>query len=298
MEWQNYHHLFYFWTIVKEGGVTRASEKLKLAQSTVSTQMRQLEESLGENLFKKEGRRLVMTEAGQVVYRYAEEIFLLGQEMRETLRGRPTGESLKMVVGITNSLPKTIAHRLLQPAFSISESVYLVCKEDHFEELLSQLALHRIDLVLSDAPLSSSLKIKAYNHLLGECGTSFFSTKALKDKNSAKFPELLNGAPFLYPTLDSPSRRSLDQWFENHHISPHPVAEFADSALLKVFAQSGKGFFAAPSVIEEEIKKQCAVVCVGRTSEVREEFYAISAERRIKHPAVIAICESARKRLF
>ncbi len=298
MEWQNYNHLFYFWTIVKEGGVTRAAEKLRLAQSTVSAQLALLEESFHEKLFQKEGRKLVLTEAGQVVYRYTEEIFALGQEMRETLRGKPSGKSLQMVVGITDSLPKLIAYLLLQPAFSISESVYLNLKENNLSHLLAELALHQIDLVLSDTPFPSSLKIRAYNHLLGECGISFFATKKIKEQYSKKFPYCLDGAPFLLPDHATLLRKNLDQWFEEKKIYPHFIAEFEDSALLKVFAQSGKGIFAAPTAIEKEIQKQYEVVLMGRTTDIVEQFYAISIERRLKHPGVVAICESARRKLF
>lgn len=298
MEWQNYNHLFYFWTIVKEGGVTRAAEKLRLAQSTISAQLALLEESFNEKLFQKEGRKLVLTETGQVVFRYTEEIFALGQEMRETLRGKPSGKSLQMVVGITDSLPKLIAYLLLQPAFSISESVYLNLKENNLSHLLAELALHQIDLVLSDTPFPSSLKIRAYNHLLGECGISFFATKKIREQYSKKFPSCLDGAPFLLPDHATLLRKNLDQWFEEKKIYPHFVAEFEDSALLKVFAQSGKGIFAAPTAIEKEIQKQYEVVLMGRTTEIVEQFYAISIERKLKHPGVVAICESARKKLF
>lgn len=298
MEWQNYNHLFYFWCVVQEGGVSRAAEKLRLAQSTVSAQLKLLESSLNEKLFKKEGRSLKLTEAGLIVKRYAEEIFSLGQEMKETLRGRPSGKSLQFIVGITDSLPKLVAYRLLQPAFQISESIYLTAKEDHLPQLLSELALHHVDLILSDSPLPSSLQIKAYNHLLGECGLSFFGTQKLKRIYHKKFPFCLDEAPFLLPALESSLRKKLELWFESHKIFPQYVAEFTDSALLKVFAQSGKGFFAAPSILEKEIQKQYGVFCLGRTEEIKEQFYAISAERKLKHMAVLAICESARKNIF
>ncbi|MBL7685079.1 MAG: transcriptional activator NhaR [Deltaproteobacteria bacterium] len=298
MEWQNYNHLFYFWMIVKEGGVTKAAEKLRLAQSTISAQMRLLEDSLGEKLFEKDGRKLKLTEAGQIVHRYTEEIFSLGQEMKETLRGKPSGKSLQMVVGVTDAMPKLITYQLLEPAFHMPENVYLTCKEDHLQNLLTELALHQLDIVLSDTPLDSVSNVKAYNHLLGECGVSFFGTKSLKQSTSKKFPDLLEGAPFLLPGKGSLLRKNLEHWFEAKKVSPYYIAEFADSALIKVFAQTGMGFFVAPTCIEKEIQRQYEVVVVGRTKEITEKFYAISVERKLKHPAVLAICDSARKKLF
>lgn len=298
MEWLNYNHLFYFWKVVKEGGISKAAEKLRLAQSTVSAQINLLEDNLGEELFKKEGRNLTLTEAGQLVYRYTDEIFSLGQEMRETLRGKPSGKTLQFKVGITDSLPKLIAYQLLQPAFTLNEDIYLITKEDHLTDLLGDLAAHKIDLILSDAPLPASHAIKAYNHLLGHCGISFFGSAPLKPKHNKKFPHFLDGAPFLLPGKSNSLRKNLEQWFSEKKIYPNFVAEFDDTALLKVFAQTGKGFFAAPTVIEAAIRKQFEVLNFGNTEDISEKFYAISIERKIKHPAVLAICEAARKEVF
>ena len=302
MEWLNYHHLLYFWVVAREGSVTRASEQLYLSQPTISAQIRALEHSLGEKLFVKSGRHLVLTEIGRVVFRYAEEIFTLGRELTDTLKGRTSsrtqGRPVRFLVGIADVVPKLIAHRVLEPALRLDEPIHIVCTEDKPERLLAELAVHELDLVLTDAPISPSIKIKAYNHLLGECGVTIFAPA----KNSAgykrNFPHSLHDAPFLLPTDNTSSRRLLDQWFESQGIRPSIVGEFEDSALLKVFGQTGIGLFAAPSVIEKEIKTQYGVHAIGQIDAVRERFYAISVERKLKHPAVVAISEAARQELF
>jgi LysR family transcriptional activator of nhaA len=294
----NYKHLLYFWTVAREGSITRACKTLHVTQPAISAQLRTLERTLGEKLFAKNGRNLVLTEAGQVAFRYAEEIFSLGREMTDTLRGRPTGRPMRLTVGISDSLPKLLAHRLLEPAFRLEEPVQLVLYEDRPERLLAELSIHALDLVVTDAPLSPTIKVRAYNHLLGECGVSIFGTPELIATHGAEFPRQLDGAPFLLPTENSTLRRSLDQWFEANHVRPTVVAEIEDSAVLKVFGQSGAGFFAAPSVVEAEIQRQYHVTPVGRVDTIRERFFAISIERRLKHPAVLAITQSARAELF
>lgn len=302
MDWLNYHHLLYFWVVAREGSVTRASEQLYLSQPTISAQIHALENALGEKLFAKSGRNLALTEIGRVVFRYAEEIFSLGRELTDTLKGRSSTRSgsrpVRFFVGIADALPKLIAYRVLEPALRLTEQVYFICKEGKPERLLAELAVHELDLVLTDAPMNPNIKVKAYNHLLGECGVTIFATTKTATSYKRKFPQSLNGAPFLLPTENTSLRRSLDQWFEAQGLKPVAVGEFEDSALLKVFGQTGVGLFAAPSAIEEEIQKQYGVQVIGHIDSIREHFYAISVERKLKHPAVVAISEAARQELF
>ncbi len=300
MEWLNYHHLLYFWLVVREGGVTRAAEKLHLSHPTVSTQIKQLERALGEKLLEKKGRRLVPTEVGQIAYRYADEIFGLGHELLDTVKGRPGVGPLRLVVGVTQAIPKLVARRLLEPALSMKglPPVRLVCLEDQTERLLAELAAHNLDLVLSDTAVPPSSSVRAFHHVLGECGVTIFASKELAARHRRNFPRSLDGAPFLLPTEGSNLRRALEQFFDQHGLRPRLIAEFEDSALLKVFGQDGLGLFPVPSAIEDDVRRQHEVEVVGRLPEVRERFYAISVERRLKNPAVVAICEAARKRLF
>ena len=298
MEWLNYHHLLYFWAVAREGGVTKASEQLRLAQPTISGQLKALEEALGEKLFERTGRRLVLTDVGRVVYRYADEIFTLGRELQDTLKGRPTGRPVRFTVGVADAVPKLVAYRLLQPALTLPEPVHVVCREDKPERLLSELGLHSLDLVLSDAPASPGVKVKAYSHLLGETPVAFFGTDALAAEHRRGFPRSLDGAPVLVPTEGSSLRRSLEQWFDAEGLRPRVVGEIEDSALLKVFGQAGTGLFPAPVAIEAEIRVQFGVKVVGRVDAVKARFYALSAERKLKHPAVLAIREAARSELF
>jgi len=298
VEWLNYHHLLYFWLAAREGGVSRAAEKLQLAQPTVSAQIRALEESLGEKLFTRAGRNLVLTDVGRVAFRYAEDIFSLGRELLDTVKDRPTGHPLRLTVGVVDVLPKLVAYRLLKPAFSLGSPIRVVCREGKVERLLVELGVHEIDVVLADRPSEPTFKVRAFNHLLGECGVTFLGTEALARAHRRGFPRSLDGAPVPPPTENTTLRRSLEQWFEAHAIRPTAVSEFEDSALLMVFGQAGLGIFAAPSLIEPEIRRQFRVQRIGRTEDVRERFYAISAERKLKHPAVVAISESARQRLL
>lgn len=298
VEWLNYHHLLYFWTVAKEGSIARASEKLRLTQATISAQISAFERTLGEKLFNRVGRSLVLTETGRVAFRYADEIFTLGREFMDTLKGRPTGQPLRFRVGIADVLPKLIAQRLLEPAFQISQPLRVMCHEGKTDSLLAQLILHELDLVLTDSGVGSGIKVKAFNHLLGECGLSIFAAAKIAAQYRRHFPRSLDRAPFLLPTDNTAMRRSLNQWFDHEEIQPVIVGEFEDSALLKVFGQLGKGLFAAPSVIDSEVQQQYGVQLVGRLPHVRERFYAISVERKLKHPAVIAICESAKNELF
>lgn len=295
MEWLNYHHLLYFYTVAREGSVTKASEVLRLAQPTLSGQIRKLEESLDEKLFKREGRNLALTEVGQLTYRYAEEIFSLGREMQDALRGRPTNRPAKLLVGISDAVPKLVCHRLLCIALDLDDPVELVLHEGKTDDLLAALALQEYDMVLTDAPLGSGVRVKAFNHSLGGCGVSFYGAPALARRYRRRFPENLDDAPMLLPTPNTALRHSLDLWFDAIDVRPRIVAEIEDTALLKVFGQHGTGIFAAPSVVEDEIRQMHGVQCIGRTEEVREEFFAITVERRISHPAVAAIAAAARE---
>jgi LysR family transcriptional activator of nhaA len=294
MDWLNYHHLLYFWMVVREGGVSRAAEKLRLAQPTVSAQLRQLEAALGDKLFERHGRHLVLTDVGRLVYRYADEIFGLGRELLEALRGRPSAERpLPLSVGVANAVPKLIVHRLLLPAVSGETPVHLVCREDSTETLLGELATHALDVVITDVPAPAHVRVKVFSHLLGESDTSFFAAGALAAKLRRGFPRSLDGVPMLLPTRQTALRRALDQWFEAEDLHPRIVGEFDDSALMKAFGQAGHAAFPAPTVTAREVARQYRARAVGRVQAVRERYYAISAERRLKHPGVLAITTAA-----
>lgn len=298
MDWLNYHHLMYFWTVAREGSIVQASAKLHVGQPALSTQLRQLETSLGLKLFQKSGRNLELTESGRMVYRYADEIFSLGREMLDTVKGRPTGKPVRFVVGIVDVVPKLIAKRLLEPALQLPDPLRLVCLEDTLERLLSELALHNVDIVLSDTPVTGAMKVRAFNHLLGESTIAIFGSRVFAEKYQKGFPKSLEGAPFLLQNRSSAVRRSLETWFDSQGLHPLIRAEFDDSALLKVFGQAGEGLFAAPYVLRDDICRQHDVELIGEIPTIREQFYAISAERRLKHPAVLAISASAREDLL
>jgi len=298
MEWVNYHHLLYFWLVAREGSLARASDELRLAQSTVSKQIHLFERALGHDLFTKDGRRLVLTESGRVVFRYADEIFSLGREMMDTLRDRPVGRPLRVTVGVADVVPKLVAERVLSAALKLSESVRLVCREDKPDRLLADLALHELDLILTDAPANPNVKVRAFSHLLGESEMEFFGRADLATKYRRKFPASLHGAPVLLPTENTVLRRSLDQWFEAQGVRPNVVGEFEDTALLKAFGLHGVGLFPAASVIAKEVRAQYQVRSIGQIPGVRERLYAVTIERRVKHPAVVAICETAKALVF
>ncbi|MDP3273943.1 MAG: transcriptional activator NhaR [Deltaproteobacteria bacterium] len=298
MEGLNYHHLYYFYVVAREGGVSNASTFLRLASPTISGQVRQLEESLGEKLFDRVGRGLVLTDMGETVFHYAEEIFATGRELLDTLQGRPTGRPQRLTVGVADMLPKLIAHDLVQPALSLSAPIRLVIRQGTHEQLVNDLATGRVDVVLSDSPVSSPSKIKAFNHVLGECGTSFVATAKVKRALRGAFPECLTGAPMLAAGEGSGARRAVDAWLDANAIRPLIQGEFADSALLKVFGSEGLGFFSVPTAIEASVCEQFSVVLLGRVDSIRARFFAISGERKVKHPAVLAICASAKDRMF
>ncbi|MDX1947720.1 MAG: transcriptional activator NhaR [Pirellulaceae bacterium] len=298
MDWLNYHHLLYFWMVAREGSIVRAAAQLHLAEPTISAQIARLERSLGAKLFVRAGRNLRLTETGRLVQRYADEIFSLGRELTDAVRGRPTGQPLRLVVGVPDVLPKLIVFRLLQPAFQLPEPVRLVCREGKLEELVAALATHELDVVLSDAPLSPGIPVKAFSHLLGQCGVAFFAAPDLARELDREFPQSLATAPLLLPSEGTTPRRLLDQWFDEQGFRPNIAAEFQDSALLKVFGQEGLGAFPAPAAIVDEIQRQYRVRHVGTLENLHERYYAISVERRLKHPAVVAISSAARERLF
>ncbi len=298
MEWLNYHHLLYFWTVAREGGLAPAGKVLRLSHPTLSAQIHALEAQLGEKLFVKVGRKLSLTDTGRVVYRYADEIFTLGREMVDTVKGTLGGQALRLDVGVADAVPKLVVRRLLQPALALEQPVRLVCYEDSYERLLADLALHTLDIVISDAPVPSGSAVKAFNHLLGETTVSLFGSKSLASQYRRGFPDSLSGAPFLLPLESLTLRRSLNQWFERKRIQPRVVMEFEDSALLEAFGADGAGIFSAPTAVEAEVIRQHGVQLIGRVSDVRERFYAISVARRLSHAAVVAICEAARLELF
>lgn len=297
VEWLNYHHLLYFWTVARRGTVGQAAIEWQLTQATVSAQIKSLERMLGEALLRKSGRRLVLTDTGNVVFRYADEIFSLGQEMLGTLKGRPEGRMARLTVGVADVMPKLVVYALLEPALKLGAAYRMVCREGTNEDLLPALASNEIDVVLTDRPIVAALNVKAFSHLLGECGMVLLGTAKLAARYQRGFPRSLHGAPMLLPTLNTTARRSLDQWFDAHNIAPQIVAEFEDTALLHVFGRRGVGLFFTPSVVAAEVQKQGDMRIVGRLSKVTERFYAISLDRKLKHPAVVAISEAAKTRL-
>ena len=298
MDWLNYHHLFYFWMVAREGGVSRAAERLRLSQPTVSAQVRRLENALGERLLARQGRRLVLTDVGRVVDRYADEIFSTGSELLETLKGRPSGRVPQLTVGVANAVPKLAVYRLLRPVTDGSDALHITCVEGHPDDLVAQLATHALDVVISDTPAAAHVRVKVFSHLLGESDMTFFAGAALARRLRRQFPRSLDGAPLMLPTRNTALRRSLEQWFETEDLHPIVTGEFEDPALLTAFGASGRAVFPAPSAIAREVCRHHRVAVVGRTAAVRERYFAISVERRIKHPAVVAITSAARTQVF
>jgi LysR family transcriptional activator of nhaA len=298
MPFLNYHHLMYFWTVAREGGVARAAEKLHLSSPTISAQIHELEEMLGDKLFERRGRSLVMTEVGQLVYKYAEDIFTLGRELLDAVKVGPDSRPGKLTVGLSDALPKFVSAALLEPALTMDPACNVVVYEDKIEALIAELATYRIDLILSDTPLGAGNQLRAYNHILGEGGVTFFATKMLASKFTKSFPQCLEGAPVFLPTRNTSLRRSLDQYFDTHNLHPRVLGEFEDSALLQTFGATGRALFPASSLVEDELCRQHPFKVVGQLEGVRERFYAISPERKLKHPAVVNICSTARKEFF
>lgn len=298
MEWLNYHHLLYFWNVAREGSILKASEKLHVSQPSICAQMKSLEEALGEKLFRRSGRNLVMTETGQLVFGYAEEIFSLGSELLSAVKQGPTTRALKLNVGVAESVPKLVAGAILEPVFNLPSPVHVVCREGKVEDLLSQLAAVRLDIVLADEPASTGLPFKTFNHLLGSCGVTFCAIPELAKRLQKGFPKSLNGAPALLPTQNTSLRRSLEKWFLSLGIRPRIVAEFEDGSLMKSVATGGVGFIPVASVVADDAVERYQFRVIGTTEKCTDQFYAITAERRLTHPAVVLMTEQAQKSLF
>jgi LysR family transcriptional activator of nhaA len=279
--------------VVREGGVTRASERLNVSQPTVSGQIRELEETLGAKLLTRSGRTVVLTDVGRTVYRYTDEILALDRELMEAVKGRPVRPG-RLAVGVAMVVPKLVAYRILEPALQLPEPMRLDCVHQAPQRLLAELAIHALDVVLADAPAPPAVRVQAYSHLLGECGVSVFASERLAAAHRRGFPRSLDKAPFLLPSEDSALRLSLEEWLHKQGIRPRVVGSFEDTALLDAFGQAGAGLFATPSAIEDEVRRQYRVHLVGRLDEVRQRFYAITVERKLRNPAVIAISERAR----
>ncbi|WP_339524453.1 transcriptional activator NhaR [Pseudomonas sp. EL_65y_Pfl2_R96] len=294
----NYRQLHYFWVVAKTGSIVRACEQLNLTPQTISGQISLLEQTYGIELFRRVGRQLELTEAGRQTLPYAEQIFQLGGELELMLRAQPNEQQILFRVGVADVVPKSIVYRLIAPTMELSEPLRITCREDKLERLLADLAIQRLDLVISDSPMPSHLDIRGYSQKLGECGISFFATAELAARYGQDFPRSLHGAPLLIPGPETVVRSRLQRWFAEQQIQPRIVGEFDDSALMQAFGQSGSGIFIGPSVIADEVKRQCSVELIGQTDAVSESFYAISVERKVKHPGIVAITEGARRELF
>ena len=294
MEWLNYHHLRYFWMVAKEGSLVRAAEKLHVSQPSISEQIRELETALGEKLFRREGRANKLTDAGQVVLGYAEEIFALGREMMSALKQNPGAKTLRFYVGVTDSFPKLVTNEILKPVFLLPQTTHVICREGKLEDLLVQLAAHRLDIVLSDEPASSTNNLKTFTHVLGESGTTICAEKKLAARLKKRFPQSLHDAPAMLPVDNTVLRRALELWFRELGIQPRVVAEFEDLALIKIMATEGRGFIAVPTVALDEAVRRYGFQVIGQAKNCLVRFHAITTEKRIHHPAVTAITSKAR----
>jgi LysR family transcriptional activator of nhaA len=297
MNWLNYHHLQYFWAVSQEGSVAKASEKLHVTPATISIQLRDLEKQLGVKLFRKAGRGLALTEMGTAVQSYANDIFATGQELLDMVHGRPGEGPILFRVGIKDVMPKLIAYQLLEPTLQTAQEIRVACHEGDVSRLIADLAIHKLDVVLSDTPIDPSMKVKAYSHLLGESDVVLVGTKELAKKVRKDFPDSLNSTPILLPMKDTVLRRSLDIWFDENQIRPQIRGEFEDSAMMKIMGKAGVGVFPITAIISEEVQTMYRVESIAKVPGVTERFYALSVERKIKHPAVLAISEVARKKL-
>ena len=293
----NYRHLYFFWIVAKEGGVTRAAEKLGLAVQTISMQLSSLEQSIGKQLLEPQGRRLVPTEAGKLALSYCDQIFLLGEQLQDALDEAEAGK-MRLTVGISDSLPKLIAFRLLQATQTMSQQVRLVCMEDEFENLLADLALGKLDVVLTDRTVRAGGSLKVFSHLLGESDMKLFGVPRLAEQYRGNFPASLHHAPLLVPTRNNALRGRIDAWLVEHKVRADIVGEFEDNAMLNTFGRNGMGLFFAPSALARDIEEQLGAVLVGQAPELREHFYAISNERKIRHPAIEAILSAKHSGLF
>lgn len=294
----NYHHLLYFWMVAREGSLAAAGKRLRLSQPTLSGQIRKLEESLGERLFERKGRGLVLTEIGQVVYRYADEIFTAGNELLDTVRRRPRGRASRLVVGLVDAVPKLLVRELIEPVFHLGEPIHLVLHEDPLERMIEALGRHQLDVVISDAPLPPGGVIRAWDHALGQSNVTVLGTRPLATARRRGFPRSLDGAPLLLPLASTVLRRNLDAWFASLEIRPQVIAEAEDAALLQAFAADGMGLMFAPAAVAGVIGRRYGLVPAGTTDAVRERYFAITGERRLVHPAVLAIRQAAHDRLL
>ena len=294
----NFKHLRYFWMVAKSGSIARACEQLHLTPQAISGQLRELEEALGVELFRRAGRGLELTDAGRRILSYAEEIFSLGDELLEVARDQTAKKSLPFSVGIADSVPKSVAHRLVEPALHLPEAVRLVCREGRLTALLADLSVNRLDMVIADRPMPPNLNVRGFSHLLGESDLSVFGAPALIETLNGNFPALLHGAPFLLPGDDVAIRPRLEQWLASRRLHPHIVGEFDDSALLKSFGQAGAGLFVAPTAIAGYVADQYRVSVIGRIDSISEQLFAITTERRLSHPAIVAIIQVARDEVF
>lgn len=298
MRWLNYQHLYYFWHVARCGSVTEASQQLRLAQPTISAQLKSFEEVLGEKLFERQGRSLKLTEAGQLANRYAQQIFSMGQELLDVLDGKTHGAVRELKVGIADVVPKSLAYRLIRPGFATDSVTTVHCFEDKTERLLADLSIAEIDFVIADRPIPPNVKVKAFNHLIGECGVSFLGSKLLANKYRKNFPTSLNAAPLLLPTEESAIRHELSHWFNRVGIEPVCIGAFQDRAFMKLAAKDGRGIMPIPSVVEDEVREEFKLELVGRSTEVKEQLYIISIDRRLKNPIIIQICTEGQKKLF
>lgn len=298
MRWLNYQHLFYFWSVAKAGSMTEASRRLRLTQPTISVQLKTLEETLGEKLFRRDGRYLRLTETGQLVFNYAEKIFASGQELLDVLDGRTPGSAKEIRIGLSDVVPKTLAYHLIEPAFSPVFDSFVNCIEDHTEVLLAELAAGQIDLVIADRPIPPTTKVKAFNHFVGECGVAFVGSPKLTQRYRKNFPQSLSQAPLLFPTPESALRGELNRWFSDLELAPNCVGAFQDRALMKLAAKAGKGIIPVPIVVEAEVKKEFRLETVGRTNQIKEQVYLISTEKKIRNELVKKIWSEGQKDLF
>lgn len=294
----NFKHLHYFWAVAKAGSVTRAGERLHLTPQTISGQLSQFEEALGYRLFDRVGRRMVLTDAGRTALKYADEIFSLGSAMQEALRTSPESRALVFKVGIIDAVPKSLAYQLLEPAMRLDEPVQMICREGKFVDLLADLAVQRLDIVISDRPMPASLNVRGFNHLLGECGVTFLATANLAKRLKGRFPQNLDGAPLLLPGEDSAVRPRLMRWLDDQRVLPRIAGEFDDGALMNAFGEAGAGVFVVPAAIGAQLREKFDVVAIGGADTVTEQFYAVSVERKLAHPAVLAISSGARLKVF
>ena len=295
VDFLNFQHLYYFWIVAREGGISRASEVLDLSPSTISTQISKLEEALEVKLFRKVGRNIRLTDVGQIAFRYAGQIFGLGRELTHALQGWDTEGPFSLQVGIADAVPKLVATKLLQPTFRVSPEIRLTCREGRPEQLLAELAMHRFDLVLLDAPADPGSTVRAFSRLLQDCAIAVFGTPELVRQHGPGFPDSLEGAPVLMPTPNSSIRRAFGRWLEGRGLQPRVVGEFEDGALMKAFGEIGAGLFPAPSIISDDLKRQYGVECLGPLDGTHARYYAVTVERQLEHPAVQAVCESAGK---